>query len=232
MLVDRQSSRTLAALQLNLNAVIAQSSEANKAGHEHWWRPLEAAFAAFGSVGSTVLELISDERAAGRQPAIDVTPLLVNVVPSILTQSRKFRYGFWFSELSSSELLPAEYSFMQGRAFVLASQFSTVLPDSAAGQYIDAVISVLEAGEISIPVKVSAVRAIQGYVISLFHRQTTLIRRADSAETVPRQKFSLVPLASARAWKASCQLLLLTPSRSSLIPSPLYCVFTPVHGLL
>lgn len=167
MLVDRQSTRTLAALQFNLNAVIAQSSEANKANQEHWWRPLEAAFAAFGSVGPTVLELISDERAAGRQPAIDVTPLLVNVVPSILTQSRKSRYGLR-SIVASINSSPTEYSFMQGRAFVLASQFSTVLPDSAAGQYIDAVISVLEAGEISIPVKVSAVRAIQGYVVLSF----------------------------------------------------------------
>ena len=60
-----------------------------------------------------------------------------------------------------------EYPFMQGRAFVLASQFSSVLPDSVAGQYIDAVISVLEAKDVSIPVKVSAIRAVQGFVLSL-----------------------------------------------------------------
>ena len=54
---------------------------------------------------------------------------------------------------------------MQGRAFVLASQFSSALPDSVAGQYIDAVISVLEAKDVSIPVKVSSIRAVQGYVV-------------------------------------------------------------------
>lgn len=54
---------------------------------------------------------------------------------------------------------------MQGRAFVLASQFSSVLPDSMAGQYIDAVISVLEAKDVSIPVKVSSIRAVQGYAL-------------------------------------------------------------------
>ena len=50
---------------------------------------------------------------------------------------------------------------MQGRAFVFASQFSRILSGDIAGQYIDAVIHVLEAQDISIPVKVSAVRAIR-----------------------------------------------------------------------
>ena len=59
-----------------------------------------------------------------------------------------------------------EFPFLQGRAFVLASQFSSVLPDSVAGSYIDAVISVLEAKDVSIPVKVSSIRAAQGYVLA------------------------------------------------------------------
>lgn len=53
---------------------------------------------------------------------------------------------------------------MQGRAFVFASQFSKVLPGDIAGQYVDAVVQVLEAQDISVPVKVSAVRAIRKLV--------------------------------------------------------------------
>ena len=55
----------------------------------------------------------------------------------------------------------AEYPFMQGRAFVFASQFARILSSDIAGQYVDAVIQVLGAQDISIPVKVSAVRAIR-----------------------------------------------------------------------
>lgn len=50
---------------------------------------------------------------------------------------------------------------MQGRAFVFASQFSRVLPHDMAGQYVDAVIQVLEAQDITVPVKVSAIRAVK-----------------------------------------------------------------------
>ncbi|KIP03840.1 hypothetical protein PHLGIDRAFT_31632 [Phlebiopsis gigantea 11061_1 CR5-6] len=143
MLVDRLSNRVLSAVQSNLGLVISQSSEANRANSEDWWRPLEAAFAAFGAISQTALEILDDEKTAGKPLSLDLTQLLVNVVPGILTQS--------------------QYSFMQGRAFVLASQFSSALPDSVAGQYIDAVISVLEAKDVSIPVKVSSIRAVQGF---------------------------------------------------------------------
>lgn len=143
ILVDRYPQRVLPAVQANLAAVIAQSSQANGAGAEDWWRPLEAAFTAVGAIAATALEVLEDEKAGGHQPSLDFNQLLVSVVPGILTQS--------------------QYPFMQGRAFVLASQFSSVLPDSVAGQYIDAVISVLEAKEVTIPVKVSAIRAVQGF---------------------------------------------------------------------
>ena len=58
----------------------------------------------------------------------------------------------------------AEFPFLQGRAFVFASQYAKLLPGQLAGQYLDAAIQVLEAPEASIPVKVSAVKAIHKYV--------------------------------------------------------------------
>lgn len=50
--------------------------------------------------------------------------------------------------------------FLQGRAFVFASQFSELLPTQLAKQYLDAAISVLDSADASVPVKVSAVRAL------------------------------------------------------------------------
>ena len=54
-----------------------------------------------------------------------------------------------------------ECPFLQGRSFVFASQFSKLLPSQLAGQYMSAAIDVLEADSAGIPIKVSAVKAIQ-----------------------------------------------------------------------
>lgn len=54
----------------------------------------------------------------------------------------------------------ADVPFLQGRAFVFVSQFSELLPTQLAKQYLDAAISVLDSADASVPVKVSAVRAL------------------------------------------------------------------------
>ncbi len=51
---------------------------------------------------------------------------------------------------------------MQGRAFIFASHFVEALPEALAGQYIEAAVQVLEAGEATIPVKASAIEATKG----------------------------------------------------------------------
>ena len=68
----------------------------------------------------------------------------------------------------------SEFPFLQGRAFVFASQYAKLLPPQLAGQYLDAAVQVLEATEAGIPVKVSAVKAIHKYVVARWLR----IRRA------------------------------------------------------
>jgi hypothetical protein len=50
--------------------------------------------------------------------------------------------------------------FLQGRGFVFASQYSKLLSLQLAGHYLEAAVQVLESSEATIPVKVSAVRAI------------------------------------------------------------------------
>lgn len=59
-----------------------------------------------------------------------------------------------------TELACAAVQFLQGRAFVFASQYAEALPQQLAKQYIDAAIQVLDSAEAGIPVKVSAVRAL------------------------------------------------------------------------
>jgi len=53
-----------------------------------------------------------------------------------------------------------EHQFLQGRAFVFASQYAKLLPIDLAGQYLEAAVQVIEASEAGIPVKISAVKAI------------------------------------------------------------------------
>ena len=57
-----------------------------------------------------------------------------------------------------------EFPFLQGRALVVAGQYSKLLPTDAAGQYLDAALQVLESAEAGIPFKISAVKALKQYV--------------------------------------------------------------------
>jgi hypothetical protein len=54
-----------------------------------------------------------------------------------------------------------DFPFLQGRSFVFASQFAKLLPAQVADQYISAAIGVMENESAGIPIKVSAVKAIQ-----------------------------------------------------------------------
>ena len=58
-----------------------------------------------------------------------------------------------------------DYPFLQGRSFVFASQFAKLLPVQMGDQYISAAIDVMENENAGVPIKVSAVKAIQKSVI-------------------------------------------------------------------
>lgn len=55
---------------------------------------------------------------------------------------------------------------MQGRGFVFASQYSSLLPPAVAGQYLEAAVQVIESPAAGVPVKISAVKAIHKYETS------------------------------------------------------------------
>ena len=106
-----------------------------------------------------MLDAIDDERDSGRDKPIDIESLLTNVVPNFLVLSREFVPSVW-SAFPLMFRMIAEFPFLQGRAFVFASQYARLLPAQLAGQYLDAAVQVLESAEAGIPVKVSAVKAI------------------------------------------------------------------------
>jgi hypothetical protein len=60
------------------------------------------------------------------------------------------------------------YPFLQGRAFVFASQFARLLPIELGAQYMDACLHVVESQDAGVPVKVSAIKAIQKSILPSF----------------------------------------------------------------
>ncbi|KAF8641001.1 hypothetical protein AX17_000646 [Amanita inopinata Kibby_2008] len=142
-LIDRNPAQTVEAFQFALERVIQGSEMERNAGHPNWWRPLEAALASIGSQAESILDFLEDEQDSGRPKPINIETLLTNVIPSVLN-------------------LP-DVPFLQGRGFVFASQFSRLLSIQDAVQYLEAAIHVIEAAAASIPVKVSAVKAIHNF---------------------------------------------------------------------
>ncbi|KAF9078120.1 ARM repeat-containing protein [Rhodocollybia butyracea] len=144
-LLDRSPAQTTTTCDNVIQKVVVSSDRARSAGKKDWWRPLEAALTAVGSQAETIQECIDDERESGRNKPIDIESLLTNVIPTILGQS--------------------EFPFLQGRGFVFASQYAKLLPVQLAGQYLDAAIHVIEANDASIPIKVSAVKAVHNFCV-------------------------------------------------------------------
>lgn len=54
-----------------------------------------------------------------------------------------------------------ETPFLQGRAFVFASHFVSLLPPDMAGQYLGATVAAMESPEVNITVKLSAVKTVK-----------------------------------------------------------------------
>ncbi|KAI0964512.1 hypothetical protein AcW1_001317 [Taiwanofungus camphoratus] len=142
-LLERSPAAITKTFQTVIQHIATEADGERNNGKQGWWRPLEAALAAVGSQARTVLECIDDEGAAGRPKPIDIESLLANVIPSLLGLS--------------------ECPFLQGRAFVFASQYAKLLPAQLAGQYLNAAIQVIEAPTAGIPIKISAVKALYNF---------------------------------------------------------------------
>ncbi|KAI9023057.1 armadillo-type protein [Phycomyces nitens] len=128
------------ALGVALQRHIGESNEARAAGNEDWWKVQEACLLAIGRLSEELMESLEDE---GQKIQFDLKSLFDHVV--------------------LEDMKAAEYPFLQGRAFVFASEFAKILPAEMASQYVPVAVHALQAPASGIPVKISALRALHNY---------------------------------------------------------------------
>lgn len=124
------------------------------------WKPLEAVLATLGGLSDDIRDRLDSERESGEAASIDLGYLFDQVIPRLLDQSGKLS-PFPLLRLWRTQLISTDTPFLQGRAFVFASHFASLLPEHLATQYLAAAVSALQSEAVSIPVKISAVKTIK-----------------------------------------------------------------------
>ncbi|WWC92624.1 uncharacterized protein L201_007583 [Kwoniella dendrophila CBS 6074] len=142
-MMDKWRQPVTSILQSKVQQRVQESAGARSSGNPDWWKPLESALSLVGGVSDDLRDILDDDEADGKQPSFDVQFLFDQVIPGLLSQS--------------------DTPFLQGRAFVFASQFASLLSENLAGQYLGAAVHVLESREVSVPVKISAVKTIKNF---------------------------------------------------------------------
>nr|XP_019043733.1 hypothetical protein I302_08314 [Kwoniella bestiolae CBS 10118]OCF22663.1 hypothetical protein I302_08314 [Kwoniella bestiolae CBS 10118] len=142
-MMDKWPHPVTSILQSRVQHKVHDSAGARSSGNPDWWKPLESALSLIGGVSDDLRNILEDDEADGKTPSFDVQFLFDQVIPGLLSQS--------------------ETPFLQGRAFVFASQFASLLSDSLAGQYLGAAVHVLDSRDVSVPVKISAVKTIKNF---------------------------------------------------------------------
>jgi hypothetical protein len=104
------------------------------------WKPLEAALSLIGGIADDVKDLAETARSRNTAAPIDAAYWFNNVIPDLLNA--------------------ADTPFLQGRAFVFASQFADEL-GSMAERYLAAAVEAMASEEVSVPVKLSAVKTVK-----------------------------------------------------------------------
>jgi hypothetical protein len=105
------------------------------------WKGYEGALAQIGTVSQEILEYCEEDRAMGITPVFNLAQVFDSTVLLFLGST--------------------DVPFLQGRTFVFASKFAGALPAELADRYVGAALAVLEDAQSGVPVKISAVRAIQ-----------------------------------------------------------------------
>jgi hypothetical protein len=107
----------------------------------HRWKGYEGSLAQIGGVAEDLLDYDDEERSSGRTPAFNIGQVFESTVLPFLGAT--------------------DLPFLQGRTFVFASQFARSLPSELADHYVASALEVLQSSQSSVPVKISAVRAIR-----------------------------------------------------------------------
>ncbi|KAI7889931.1 armadillo-type protein [Mucor mucedo] len=128
------------ALTAAIQSHIAESNEARNAGNGDWWKIQESCLLSVGRLSDELMEALNDEK---KQVQFDLKSLFDHVV--------------------LEDMKAAEFPFLQGRAFVFASEFAKILPAEMSSQYVAVAVHALQAPTSGIPVKISALRALDNY---------------------------------------------------------------------
>ncbi|KZT44292.1 ARM repeat-containing protein [Sistotremastrum suecicum HHB10207 ss-3] len=139
-LIERWPSVTVKCLQAATQQALQISQNARQSGQDDWWRPLEASLACSAANSESITEYLEEEDGA---QSFDVKNLSSEILPSL-------------HQLSATP-------FLQGRSFVFASKFASLLSSDVAQQYFSAAIEVVESNNVGVPVKLSAVLAIKDF---------------------------------------------------------------------
>ncbi|KAI8338795.1 armadillo-type protein [Choanephora cucurbitarum] len=119
---------------------VAESVEAHKSGSPDWWKIQESCLLAVGRVSEELMDLLADEN-----------------------KSVQFDLKSMFDHVVLEDMKATEFPFLQGRAFVFASEFAKILPTDMASQYVAVAVQALQSPSSGIPVKISALRALDNY---------------------------------------------------------------------
>ncbi|KAI8066912.1 armadillo-type protein [Gongronella butleri] len=116
---------------------ISESVEIRNNGSSDWWKIHEACLLATGRMNEDLAEYLEDD---SRQVQFDLKSLFDHVV---------------LEDMKMTDL-----PFLQGRAFVFASEFAKILPAEMASQYVTVAVQALQSPASGVPVKISALRAL------------------------------------------------------------------------
>ncbi|KAG0356145.1 hypothetical protein BG005_004912 [Podila minutissima] len=136
-LMDNYEAPTFNSLNLSVKQEAANSLNEKATGNTNWWKAQESSLLAVGLFSGELSEVIK----SGTSP-VDVGALFDHVVLGNLSEH--------------------DYPFLQGRSFVFASQFASILPANLAGQYVSAAVEAVLKSPSAV-VKVSALKALNNF---------------------------------------------------------------------
>ncbi|KAI8992357.1 armadillo-type protein, partial [Pilobolus umbonatus] len=136
------------ALSAAIQRHVSESIEARKAGNANWWKIQESCLLSIGRLSEELMEALADN---AKPVQFDLKSLFDHVV---------------LEDMKAN----VDYPFLQGRAFVFASEFAKILPSEMSNQYVSVAVQALQSPLSGVPVKISALRALNNYCKFLNHQ--------------------------------------------------------------
>lgn len=136
-LIEDYPMPMLRCLGVEIEKRIQHGNEAKARGEPDWWKSHEGILAAVGNNADAVTEIIESQSSV----PLNIESIFQNVVlPNVGDDAPPF---------------------LQGRGFVFASQFASMLPSELAVQFLEAAVHAIDSETATMPVKISAVRTIK-----------------------------------------------------------------------